>query len=88
MGIALWTAAGLVISALVRMIAYGRPDGIVLEIMTGIAGAIAFGLLATYLDFGGWRETDWRAPLFAACGALALIALVRFIRLARRLRRI
>lgn len=39
--------------------------------------AIAMGLLATYLDFGGWKEPDWRAGLFCFLGAFAAIGFYR-----------
>ena len=46
--------------------------------------AVAAGLAATALDFGGWSEPDWRAGLFAFLAALAGIGLFRAVRLSRR----
>jgi uncharacterized membrane protein YeaQ/YmgE (transglycosylase-associated protein family) len=88
MGVVLWAAGGLVAFALVRLIPHGRPDGMIAEALIAVIGAMMLGVVATYLDFGGWREVDWRAPLFAACGSLALLGLGRLTRLARRLDRI
>ena len=88
MGISLWAAAGVVIAILVRMISYGRTEAILMESVVAVVGAIVFGLVATWFDFGGWREVDWRSVVFAAIGALALIGLARLIRLAARLRRV
>lgn len=50
------------------------------ELIAAILGAALCGLIATALDFGGWREPDWRAGVFAALGALTLIGAVRAIR--------
>jgi hypothetical protein len=48
--------------------------------MAAVLIAIAFGLLATYLDFGGWQELDWRAGLFAFFGGLAAVGFTRALR--------
>lgn len=88
MGIALWTAGGVLALVAARLIPHARPDGFVVEALVAIIGAISLGLVATWLDFGGWREMDWRAAVFAACGAMALVGLVRLGGLARRYNRI
>ena len=87
MGIALWLAGGVLAFVTARLIPHGR-NGWVPEAIVAVLAAVALGLVATYLDFGGWEETDWRAPVFAAFGSLALLGLVRLFRLARRLRHV
>ena len=53
------------------------------ELVAAVVAALAFGVVATALDFGGWNEPDWRAGVFAALGAVAAIALVRLLSLTR-----
>lgn len=84
MGIALWAAAGVVAFAVARVVPYGRPDGWLGELLASLATSGALGLVATYFDFGGWREPDWRAAAFAAFGALAILGIIRVTRLALR----
>jgi hypothetical protein len=67
-----------------RAVPYGRPEGWIGEALTSLGTAAVLGLAATYFDFGGWREADWRAATFAACGALAILGLIRMMRLALR----
>lgn len=54
------------------------------ELIASIAAALALGVLATALDFGGWNELDWRPSLLALLGGFAAAGFVRAIRLARR----
>ena len=39
------------------------------------------GLPATALDFGGWREPDWRAGAFVFFCVAAAIGVIRFVAL-------
>ncbi len=48
-----------------------------------LAAAIVCGVAATARDFGGWREPDWRAAVFALAGALAATGFCRAARLLR-----
>lgn len=83
MGIALWSGCALVVFFVVRSVPYARPAGWFGELFTVLISALAMGLLATALDFGGWKEPDWRAALFATLGSAAMIAAVRLIRILR-----
>jgi uncharacterized membrane protein YeaQ/YmgE (transglycosylase-associated protein family) len=65
---------------LARLVPLRRGRGWWGELAAALFGAALFGLIATALDFGGWREADWRAGLFAALGAFALAGLVRALR--------
>jgi hypothetical protein len=84
MGVALWLAAAVTAFVLARLIPAWRPEGLAGELMATAAAAAIFGLLATALDFGGWREPDWRAGVFALCGALGAAGALRALRLAQR----
>ena len=84
MGIALWTACALMLFAAARFVPSGRPVRWVGELVAALTSAMLFGLLATFLDFGGWNELDWRAGVFVFLGAAAVIAIVRIAGVASR----
>ena len=65
-------------------IPYGKPLGRAVETIAALTAAVAAGLAATALDFGGWKELDWRAALFAGLSALAVLGIVRAIRIKSR----
>jgi hypothetical protein len=77
----MWLTAGVVAAIIARQIPYGRPTGRVAEAAVSVAAAFAAGLAATVLDFGGWREPDWRAALFALVCAFAVTGIIRVIRM-------
>ncbi len=77
MGAALWFAAALSAFFVARMVPAGRRHDYLYELLLAILASLICGSLATALDFGGWREAEWRAALFALCGALAVIAAYR-----------
>jgi uncharacterized membrane protein len=83
MGIALWVLCGVAVFAVGRAIGTGRPDGVAGELLAAIVVALAAGLAATALDFGGWNEIDWRAGLFVIACSLAVIGIGRTFRLRR-----
>ncbi|HKO54415.1 MAG TPA: hypothetical protein VJ276_00975 [Thermoanaerobaculia bacterium] len=77
MGLALWLTAGVVTVLLARIVPLGRPGHALAEVMAGGMASLLAGLTATALDFGGWREPDWRAGLFVFFVAAAAVGLVR-----------
>lgn len=77
MGIAFWLVSGAIAGGLARIIPFARTTKWLGELLVSIAAAALLGVAATALDFGGWREPDWRAALFAFLGALAAVALFR-----------
>ena len=81
MGIALWSGCALVVFFVVRSVPYARPAGWIGELFTALISALAMGLVATALDFGGWKEPDWRAALFVSFGCAATIGAVRLTRI-------
>ncbi|HUF16893.1 MAG TPA: hypothetical protein VMS12_02485 [Thermoanaerobaculia bacterium] len=82
MGAVTWLAGGLLALLLARPIRPKRRSWKV-ELLAGGTAAFLAGIVATALDFGGWRELDWRAVTFAFLAAFAAIALLR-LALARR----
>ena len=83
MGVALWIGSGALAWALARIIPSGRA-GWLPELAAALGTAVVLGLAATAMDFGGWRELDWRAGLFVFLGALALLGCVRSVTIFRR----
>ena len=84
MGPLLWTAAALAAFAVARLLPPARTRAWVAELLAALATAHGLGLVATARDFGGWRELDWRAGLFAFFGALAVIGVFRLVTIFRR----
>ena len=82
MGFLMWGIAGGAAAAAARLVAFRRPPWF-FEVVAGVLSGCIFGIAATVLDFGGWREPDWRAGLFALFGALAVIGLLRLVRMIR-----
>ena len=83
MGLLMWIVAGGAAAASARLIRAGRPAGWIGEVAMALAAAVTFGIAATALDFGGWKEPDWRAGLFALFGSAAILGLVRLPRIRR-----
>ena len=77
MGIALWLVSSVLAFLLARMTPWRRRSKWLGEISVSILAGLALGVLATALDFGGWKEPDWRAGLFVFFGALAAVGAFR-----------
>jgi len=82
MGIALWMLCAAAVFLAIRFVRFGRPARWIGELLTVVIGALLLGATATALDFGGWKEPDWRAGLFVFFGTAAIAGLIRLIRLA------
>ncbi|HVR37601.1 MAG TPA: hypothetical protein VMU84_00785 [Thermoanaerobaculia bacterium] len=76
MGIVLWLGCGVLAFVVARLVPAARGRTWI-ELAVVIAAAAALGLTATALDFGGWRELDWRAGLFVCFGSFAAAGLLR-----------
>ncbi len=76
----MWIAAGVAAAIVARLIPYGRGSRVFTEAAAAVTAALAAGLAATALDFGGWREPDWRAGVFALLCALAALGILRLVR--------
>jgi 4-hydroxybenzoate polyprenyltransferase len=81
MGIALWLGCALVVFFVARVVPYARPVRWIGELLVALAAAMALGFVATALDFGGWKELDWRAALFVFLGAAAMPGALRLLRI-------
>ena len=79
MGLGSWIPAGRGASGAARLTRAGRTRRWWPEALSATVVAFAAGLAATALDFGGWKELDWRAGAFAFCCAFAAIGLLRTI---------
>lgn len=82
MGIALWMLCAAAVFFTIRYVRFGRPKGWIGELLAIVIGALLLGAIATALDFGGWKEPDWRAALFVLFGSAAVAGAIRFVRLA------
>ena len=84
MGIVLWTGCAALVFGTARFVSHGRAPGWIGELLGALASAGLFGLLATWLDFGGWNEPDWRAGLFVFFGSATFVGVMRMLRLLTR----
>jgi uncharacterized protein YgfB (UPF0149 family) len=83
MGAALWVTSALSVFLVARIVPPGRASNYLIELAVAVTAALAFGVLATALDFGGWRDTDWRALVFVLLGTAAATGAQRALRLSR-----
>ena len=79
----IWLVSGGAAFLFAKIVPQGRPPRPWGELAASLTAALLLGLAATALDFGGWREPDWRAAAFAFCGAAALLGTMRAVRLRR-----
>jgi hypothetical protein len=82
-GAALWFLVAILAFSVARIIPFGRPRRFLIELLLAAGGAFVIGVTATALDFGGWREPDWRAAIFVLFGDLAVLAVSRLTALFR-----
>ena len=78
-GIALWLFCGLVAFAVGRAIPAGRKTRWFAELAVALTTSVLFGAIATALDFGGWRELDWRAAAFVLFASFAALGTLRSV---------
>jgi hypothetical protein len=83
MGAAFWLASALSVFLVARIVPAGRNKNYLIELALTLAAAAACGLAATALDFGGWRESDWRAIVFVLLGTAFAVGAERAVQLAR-----
>ncbi len=86
MGIVVWLVSGALAFGAGLLMKRGGALRWPFELAAALGAAVLFGLIATALDFGGWKEPEWRAALFSFFGAAAVVALARMIELWRRQR--
>jgi hypothetical protein len=81
MGIGLWLACAVTVFFLARYVPFARRATWAGELVAALLGALALGMVATALDFGGWDEPDWRAALFVLFGSAAVVGSIRLVRM-------
>lgn len=79
MGILMWILFGALVGWIASMI-MGTSEGLVLDIVLGIVGAVLGGWLMSFFGYGGVTGFNLYSFLVAVLGAIALIAIVRAIR--------
>ncbi len=83
LGLFSWLAAGLIAGLSASLMLPGEPRmGAFSATLVGLAGALAGGLLATALDFGGMAAYDPRSLATATLSAVLCLLLVRYLTLA------
>jgi hypothetical protein len=78
-GVNVWMLDGGAAFLIARFIPAGetpKAEAVAAFVVANLAG---FG--ATALDFGGWKEPDWRAGVFVFLCVAAALAMVRLVRL-------
>ena len=83
MGVASWFVSGIAAFLIARIAPFSRQTHWKTELVTSIVAALAAGVVATALDFGGWQDLDWRSAAFAFCAALAAAGVVRAVTMTR-----
>lgn len=79
MGILMWILFGALVGWIASMI-MGTSEGLVLDIVLGVVGAVLGGWLMSFFGYGGVTGFNLYSFLVAVLGAIALIAIVRAIR--------
>lgn len=79
MGIILWIVFGAIVGVVASMV-MGNKDGLVMDIIIGIVGAVLGGWLMSFLGKGGVTGFNFYSFLVALLGAVVLIAILRAIR--------
>ena len=83
MGVASWVVLGIAAFLIARIVPFSVQTHWKTELVTAVIAALAAGVAATVLDFGGWQDLDWRSAAFALCVALAVTGIVRAITMTR-----
>ena len=79
MGIILWIVFGAIVGAAASML-MGSGDGLVMDIIIGIIGAVLGGWLMSFFGKSGVTGFNLYSFLVALLGAVVLIAIVRALR--------
>ena len=79
MGIILWIVFGAIVGWVASMV-MGTTEGLVLDIILGIVGAVLGGWLMSFFGKSGVTGFNLYSFLVALLGAVILIAIVKAIR--------
>lgn len=78
MGLGSWILMGLIAGAVGRFVLPGKDSaGCIATVLTGVAGALLGGGVATYLGFGGISGFDVRSLVVAILGSVLLLITLR-----------
>lgn len=83
MGVLVWLAGSAVAFVSAQLADFGRFHPLA-ELLVALCGGLTAGLVATWLDFGGFAEPDLRAFFFATFVSAFSLALTRLAVLALR----
>ncbi len=82
LGLLFWLAAGLIAGLAAGRLLPGEPRlGYLKATAVGLAGALAGGLVATVMDFGGLVSFDPRSVVTAALAAVLSLLWLRYLTL-------
>lgn len=79
MGIILWIVFGA-IAGWIASAFMGTSEGLVMDIIFGVVGAVLGGWIMSFLGYGGVTGFNLYSFLVAILGAAVLIAIVRAVR--------
>ena len=79
MGILLWIVFGALVGWVASMV-MGTSEGLVLDIVLGVVGALLGGWLMSFFGKSGVTGFNLYSFLVALLGAIVLIAIVRAVR--------
>jgi uncharacterized membrane protein YeaQ/YmgE (transglycosylase-associated protein family) len=75
-----WLLLGLLAGFIASHLVNHRGEGMVLDILLGIVGAIVGGWLAHFFGFGGVTALNLYSIVVAVCGAVVLLVVYHAIR--------
>lgn len=81
MGILSWIIMGLIVGLIAKFLMPGKdPEGIIITICLGVAGAFLGGFLASHLGFGTITGFNFHSLLIAIGGSIILLIVYRLLR--------
>lgn len=81
MGLLSWIIMGLIAGAIGKLLLPGRdPEGCLVTIGIGIAGALIGGFIATRMGYGGVTGLNFGSLVTATLGAILFLVLLRVLR--------
>lgn len=81
MGLLSWIIIGLIAGAIGKLLLPGKdPEGCLVTIGIGIAGALIGGFIATRMGYGGVTGLNFGSLVTAILGAILFLVLLRVLR--------
>lgn len=81
MGLISWLVIGLLVGFVSRYLFPGRPGGMMPTLVLAAVGALIGGYISTYASYGTLASVDPRAMLMALAGGLAMMVVVKILRI-------